>query len=159
MAKITDVSPGCLDLIKHFEGLFLNAYLCPAKVWTIGYGTTIYPNGAKVKSGETCSKQQALDFLKNDLNHFEKAVDAYTRDDVSQQQFDALVSFAYNLGAKNLKDSTLLKVINANPGDLDAIQAQWLRWNKANGAALKGLTRRRYAEFYYYKTGILKFDF
>jgi lysozyme len=97
--------------------------------------------------------------LKYDLKHFEKAVDAYTRDDVSQQQFDALVSFAYNLGAKNLKDSTLLKVINTNPKDYDAIQVQWLRWNKANGAALKGLTRRRNSEFYYYKTGILKFDF
>jgi len=159
MPKITSVSVNCLNLIKHFEGLFLKSYLCPAQVWTIGYGTTIYPNGARVKSGESCTEPKAADFLKHDLKHFEKAVDAYTRDDVSQQQFDALVSFAYNLGAKNLKDSTLLKVINTNPKDYGAIQVQWLRWNKANGAALKGLTRRRNSEFYYYKTGILKFDF
>lgn len=159
MSNIISVSLSCLDLIKHFEGLFLKSYLCPAKVWTIGYGTTIYPNGSKVKSGETCTEQQALSFLKNDLSFFEKAVDAYTRDDVSQQQFDALVSFAYNLGSKNLKDSTLLKVINANPVDYDPIKKQWLRWNKANGAALKGLTRRRNSEFYYYKNGNLKFDF
>ena len=159
MAKITTVSLGCLDLIKHFEGLFLTSYLCPAKVWTIGYGTTVYANGLKVKAGEICTEQQALTFLQNDLSFFEKAVDAYTRDDVSQQQFDALVSFAYNLGAKNLKDSTLLKVINTNPVNYDAIQKQWLRWNKANGIALKGLTRRRNSEFQYYKNGKLKFDF
>ena len=159
MAKITNVSAECLDLIKHFEGLYLTSYLCPAKVWTIGYGTTLYPNGLKVLAAQKCSQEQALTFLRNDLSFFEKSVDAYTRDDVSQQQFDAMVSFAYNLGAKNLKDSTLLKVINANPKDYNAIEKQWLRWNKANGTALKGLTRRRTAEFYYYKNGALKFDF
>ncbi|MES2680032.1 MAG: lysozyme [Bacteroidota bacterium] len=159
MAKITSVSLSCIDLIKQFEGLFLKSYLCPAKVWTIGYGTTIYPDGKKVAAGQLCTQQEAMNFLRHDLGYFEKAVDTYTRDDVSQQQFDALVSFAYNLGAKNLKDSTLLKVINANPVSYDLIQAQWLRWNKANGAPLKGLTRRRNAEFHYYKTGKLKFDF
>jgi len=86
-------------------------------------------------------------------------VDAYTRDDVSQQQFDALVSFCYNLGAKNLKDSTLLKTINANPTDYVNIQTQWLKWDKGGGKTLKGLTIRRNSEFYYYKNGVLKFDF
>jgi lysozyme len=99
------------------------------------------------------------EFLRNDLGYFEKAVDAYTRDGLSQQQFDALVSFAHNLGAKNLKGSTLLKVINLNPVNDDLVQAQWLRWNKANGSPLKGLTRRRNPEFHFYKTGELKFDF
>lgn len=159
MAKITRSSTNCAELIKHFEGLFLKAYLCPANVWTIGYGTTIYPDGTKVKAGDTCMENQALQYLRNDLAYFETMVDVYTRDDVSQQQFDALVSFCYNLGAKNLKDSTLLKEVNANPANYPAIQTQWMRWNKANGSALKGLTRRRNTEFHYYQTGILKFDF
>ncbi|MCC6371160.1 MAG: lysozyme [Bacteroidia bacterium] len=159
MAKITKSSANCADLIKHFEGLFLKAYLCPAKVWTIGYGTTIYPSGAKVKQGDVCTADQAIDFLRHDLIYFEKMVDAYTRDDVSQQQFDALTSFCYNLGPANLKSSTLLKVINANPTDYVAIKVQWLKWNKAAGKALLGLTRRRNSEFYYYQFGVLKFDF
>jgi lysozyme len=159
MAKITKSSTNCAELIKHFEGLFLKAYLCPANVWTIGYGTTINPDGAKVKDGDTCTEEEAIEYLRNDLAYFEAMVDAYTRDDVSQQQFDAMVSFCYNLGAKNLKDSTLLKVINTNPANYPAIQIQWLRWNKANGSVLKGLTRRRNTEFYYYQNGILKFDF
>ena len=159
MPKIITSSNNCTDLIKHYEGLFLKAYLCPANVWTIGYGTTIYSTGIKVKQGDVCTNEQALAFLKNDLVYFEKMVDAYTRDDITQQQFDGLVSFCYNLGPKNLKDSTLLKVINANPVNYAGIEEQWLKWNKANGKALLGLTRRRNAEFYYYKNGILKFDF
>lgn len=159
MAKITKSTINCAGLIKHFEGLFLKAYLCPANVWTIGYGTTIYPNGTKVKEGDICSEEQAIDYLCNDLAYFEAMVDAYTRDDVSQQQFDAMVSFCYNLGAKNLKDSTLLKVINTNPANYPEIQTQWLRWNKANGSELKGLTRRRKSEFHYYQSGQPKFDF
>lgn len=147
MAKITISSDNCLDLIKHFEGFFLKSYLCPAKVWTIGYGTTIYADGKKVAANQTCTEQQALQFLKQDLSYFEKMVDAYSRDDISQQQFDALVSFCYNLGAKSLKDSTLLKVINKDPKDNTGIKTQWLRWNKAGGAVLKGLTRRRNSEF------------
>ena len=159
MAKITKSSTNCAELIKQFEGLSLNAYYCPAHVMTIGYGTTIYPGGAKVKEGDTCTKDQALQYLRNDLTYFETMVDAYTRDDINQQQFDAMVSFCYNLGAKNLKDSTLLKVINTNPANFVDIQTQWLRWNKAAGQVLQGLTLRRNAEFYYYQNGILKFDF
>ena len=159
MAKITQSSTNCAELVKHFEGLVLKAYLCPAKVPTIGYGTTVYPNGTKVKLGDVCTSEQALSYLRNDLIYFEKMVDAYTRDDVSQQQFDALVSFCYNLGAKNLKDSTLLKKINADPNDYANIKLQWLKWDKAGGKSLKGLTLRRNAEFYYYRNGVLKFDF
>ncbi len=159
MSKIIESSPDCAELIKHFEGLFLKAYLCPARVWTIGYGTTLFPDAVKVKEGDSCNAVQALQYLRNDLSYFESMVDAYTRDDVSQQQFDALVSFCYNLGAKNLKDSTLLSLINSDPVNYAAIESQWLRWNKAAGRELLGLTRRRNSEFYYYRTGILKFDF
>lgn len=159
MIKINSASPLCLQLIKHYEGLYLHSYLCPARVWTIGYGTTVYPSGKKVDSNQTCTEEQAVDFLKHDLACFEQAVDAYTRDDVTQQQFDALVSFCYNLGPKNLKNSILLKVINHNPSDLMNIKNQWLKWNKSHGAPLKGLTRRRNSEYHFYETGILKFDF
>jgi lysozyme len=159
MAKITSASQGCVDLVKHFEGLKFTSYLCPANVWTIGYGTTIYPDGRKVGQGQTCTEQQANDFLKHDLSFFERTVDSYTRDDVSQQQFDAMVSFCYNLGPKNLKDSSLLKVINQNPNDFDNIQTQWLKWNRGGGKVLPGLTKRRSSEFHFYKTGTLKFDF
>jgi lysozyme len=159
MPKISSTSLNCVSLVKHFEGLFLKSYLCPANVWTIGFGTTIYPEGKKVSAGQTCTEQQAIDFLKHDLIYFEKIVDSYTRDDVSQQQFDALVSFCYNLGPRNLKESTLLKVINQNPNGLENIQTQWLKWNRAGGKVLAGLTRRRNSEFHHYKTGQLKFDF
>jgi lysozyme len=159
MEKITTSSDNCVNLIKHFEGLFLKSYLCPANVWTIGYGTTIYSDGKKVAANQICTEIQAMQFLKNDLKYFEKMVDTYSRDDISQQQFDALVSFCYNLGATNLKNSTLLKVVNQNPNDYPGIQTQWIKWNKANGAVLKGLTRRRSSEFHFYQNGVLKFDF
>ena len=159
MAKITTSSDNCVNLVKHFEGLFLKSYLCPANVWTIGYGTTIYGDGKKVAANQICTEIQAMQFLKHDLKYFEKMVDTYSRDDISQQQFDALVSFCYNLGATNLKNSTLLKVVNQNPNDYSGIQAQWIKWNKANGSVLKGLTRRRNSEFHFYQNGVLKFDF
>lgn len=159
MPKITESSQNCLGLIRHFESLALKAYLCPANVPTIGYGTTIYPNGRKIKLGEVCTAEQASDYLKHDLAYFEKMVDAYTRDDISQQQFDAMVSFCYNVGAANLKASTLLREINTNPLDTARIKAQFLRWNRGGGQVLKGLTRRRNAEAYLYQYGTLKFDF
>jgi lysozyme len=152
----TQASPTALALIKHFESFSAKAYLCPASIPTIGYGTTMYPDGAKVRLGESCTEAEATEYLAYDVAQFERYVDAYTRDDVTQSQFDALLSFCYNLGPKNLKESTLLKVINKNPSDYPAIQAQWMKWNKAAGTVLKGLTRRRAAEFWLYKTGTLR---
>ena len=145
MAKITQISSKGLQLIKISEGLKLKAYLCPANVPTIGYGTIRYPNGEKVKLGDTCTPEQAETYLKHDVKVFEQGVDAMCRDDINQNQFDSLVSFAYNLGLGNLKSSTLLKKVNANPNDL-TIKNEFLRWNKAGGKVLEGLTRRRKAE-------------
>lgn len=144
--KITKVSKQGIDLIKSFEGLVLKPYLCSAKVPTIGYGTTIYPNGVKVTLKDLpITEQIAETYLSHDLIYFEKNVDAYTTDLVNQNQFDALVSFAYNCGVGNLKSSTLLKKVNANPNDA-TISNEFLRWNKAAGKPLKGLTNRRIAE-------------
>ena len=135
-----------LSLIKQFESLKHKPYLCPAKVPTIGYGTTIYPSGKKVSlTDKAITESEAEQYLKHDIESFEKSVLALVKQTISQNQFDALVSFTYNLGADNLKKSTLLKKININPND-ESIKAEFIKWNKAGGVVLYGLTRRRIAE-------------
>lgn len=141
-----DINKEGLDLIKSFEGLKLAAYLCSAKVETIGYGTTIYPDGKKVKLGDKITLAQAEEFIKHDLDKFEKGVLALLKNvKVTSNQFSALVSFAYNLGLGALGKSTLLRKVLANPND-PTIGSEFLKWNKAGGKVLAGLTRRRTAE-------------
>ena len=144
--KVTKASQKGLDLIKRFEGLELKPYKCPAGIPTIGYGNTYYPSGAKVKLTDPAITQIVAEaLLKFLLGSYEKSVDSFCRDDINQNQFDALVSFAYNCGVNNLKSSTLLKKVNANPND-PTIKAEFLKWNKASGRVLAGLTKRRQAE-------------
>lgn len=144
--KITKIGPAGLDLIKTFEGFYSKPYLCPANVPTIGYGATYYEDGSKVKlTDPPIDKQRATQLLMNVLVSYEKAVDSFCRDDINQHQFDALMCFAYNVGINALKNSTLLRCINNNPVDAE-IRTQFMRWNKAGGKVLKGLTRRREAE-------------
>ena len=121
-----------------------SAYLCPAKVWTIGIGTTVYPNGLKVKKGDKCTQEQALEYLQHDLKSFEKTVNDSVKVDLTQNQFDALVSLTYNIGSTAFKNSTLLKKLNAK--DYAGAADQFLVWNKGGGKVLKGLVRRRDAE-------------
>jgi lysozyme len=128
-----------LDLIKSFEGLRLSAYKCPADVWTIGYGTT-----AGVKPGQNITKERAEELLREDVKRFEQQVMRLVKVPLTQGQFDALTSFVYNLGAGNLSNSTLLRLLNA--GDYAGAAAQFDRWNKAGGKVLAGLVRRRAAE-------------
>lgn len=128
-----------LDLIKHFEGCELYAYKCPAGVWTIGYGHT-----KGVEPGMQITEQDAEDMLKEELIEYESYINDLVTVGLNQNQFDAMVSWVYNLGAGNLKASTLLKVLNA--GDYAGVPAQIIRWNKAAGKELEGLTRRREAE-------------
>jgi len=143
-------SANCYDLIKAFEGLHavkadgtVRAYICPAGKWTIGYGST-----KGVRSGMNISKAEAEELLVKDVNEFESAVNRLVKVPLTQNQFDALVSFAFNVGEGNLARSTLLRKLNT--GDYDSVPAELNRWNKArvNGelTALKGLTRRRSAE-------------
>ena len=144
--KITKITSKGLELIKSFEGLKLKPYLCSANVPTIGYGNTFYENKVKVTLKDAAiTEQRAVELLAWSLKGFEQYVDSYCIDTISQNQFDALVSFCYNLGPANLKSSTLLKKVNANPND-PTIRAEFLKWNKAGGRALIGLTRRRTAE-------------
>ena len=133
------ISKAGLDLIKQFEGLYLNAYRCPAGVPTIGYGHT-----AGVAMGQTITQQQADDYLRRDVRQFARAVARLVTVPLTQGQFDALVSFAFNLGEGALAQSTLLRLLNA--GDYAGAAAQFDRWNKAGGRVLPGLVRRRAAE-------------
>ena len=134
-----------LDLIKRFESFRAAPYLCSAGVPTIGYGTTIYPNGIKVKlSDQKITQQLAETFLQHHVNAIEKDVSKLVKVTLTQNQFDALVSFAYNVGIGAFGDSTLLKLLNA--GDIDNASKQFERWNKAGGKVSNGLTRRRNAE-------------
>lgn len=152
--RITKIGINGLSLIKEKEGFEAKPYFCPAKVATIGYGATYYPDDYSIVSlrgkrvnitDPAISETTATILLQKMLNVYEKAVDSYTRDDINQNQFDALVSFAYNLGTSALKNSTLLKKVNKNPEDT-AIRAEFNKWVKAGGKTLKGLVIRRKQE-------------
>jgi lysozyme len=144
--KVTKTAKPGIDLIKAFEGFESKPYKCPAGIPTIGYGATFYPNGKKVTMADTAvTEEQATVLLASMLVSFEKYVDSYCVDTITQNQFDALVSFAYNLGPANLKSSTLLKKVNANPND-ESIRLEFMKWVKAGGKTLAGLVRRREAE-------------
>jgi len=133
-----------IELIKEFEGLRLRAYLCPANVPTIGYGTTVYPTGRKVQMGEQITAEQAEEYLRSDLRAFERNAQSMLRVSVNENQFAALVSFSYNVGSQALRRSTMLRFINDNRF-ADAA-GEFARWNMAAGKPLAGLTRRRTAE-------------
>ena len=133
-------------LITKFEGLRLKPYLCSAKIPTIGYGNTYYPDGKRVTLlDKDITKQQAFDMFKEVANRFAKRVDELVITELTQNQFNSLVSFAYNVGTGNFSSSTLLKKVNKNPNDL-TLKAEFLRWNKAGGKVINGLTNRRNEE-------------
>jgi lysozyme len=128
-----------LALIRHFEGCRLEAYLCPAGVWTIGYGHT-----KGVKEGDTIDQEAAEAYLIEDLEEFEGHVQSMVETELKQHQFDALVSWTFNLGPGNLEESTLLNRINYGP--LSDVPFQIQRWTRAGGKVLEGLVKRRAAE-------------
>ena len=134
-----NISEAGIQLIKKFEGCSLKAYKCPAGIWTIGYGHTL-----NVNEGQTITKKQAEDLLKQDLRSFVLTVNNLVNVPLNQNQFDALVSFCYNLGSGNLKSSTLLKLLNKK--DYLGAAEQFDRWVHAGGKKLSGLVKRRAAE-------------
>ena len=138
-----NTSPKGIALIKEFEGLRLKAYQCPGGVWTIGYGHT-----AGVKPGMLISKAQAEEYLKADLIAFERYLNGLGLA-LNQNQFDALVSFIYNVGTGHFSSSTLLRKVRANPQD-NSIMDEFLRWVYSKGRVLPGLQRRRLAEMKLY---------
>ncbi|WP_434779287.1 lysozyme [Neisseria sp. Ec49-e6-T10] len=134
-----------LNLITEFEGLELAPYSDAVGVPTIGYGSTRYENGTKVTMRDKpITKDRAIELFKNTLVTYENAVNRNVKVTLNQNQYDALVSFTYNLGEANLKSSTLLRLLNQ--GDYKGAANQFPRWNKAKGKVLAGLTRRRAAE-------------
>ena len=133
-----------INLITSYEDLVLTAYDDGVGVWTIGFGTTIYPNGVKVKRGDVCTKAQAVSFFQHDLRRFEASVNQAVKVVLNQNQFDALVSLTYNIGEAAFKGSTLVKQLNA--GNSKAAADQFTVWNKGKGKVLGGLVRRRAAE-------------
>lgn len=140
-----------VNLIAEFEGLELKAYRCSANVPTIGIGNTFYEDGSKVKMGDVITKERALLLGERIVNDFKSKVQKLVKSQVSENQLNALVSLAYNIGMGNFSKSTLLKLVNINPNDA-MIAKEFLKWNKAAGKELKGLTNRRIAESALYFT-------
>jgi len=145
-----------LNHIKKWEAFRNHPYI-PVKGDrpTIGYHNTFYADGTAVSMNDRpITLQEGETLLKLIVKQFEDTVNRYVTSDINQNQFNALVSFTYNVGAANFKRSTLLKKVNRNPNDT-GIEYQFKRWNKASGRVLKGLTRRRNSESYLYFTPII----
>jgi len=150
--KVNQIGAKGLNLIKKYEGFRANPYVCSGGVNTIGYGATYYPDGRKVKlTDKPITQREADTMLLNMLKHYEQGVDSFTTDKVNQNQFDALVSIAYNIGLQALKGSTLIRKVNLNPND-KTIKNEFMRWTKANGKVLDGLLNRRKEEAELYGT-------
>lgn len=139
------ISSKLRELVKHFEGCKLTAYVCSAGHNTIGYGNTFYENGVKVKPGDKITQQRAEELLDIILIKFVQQTNEVIKSSVNQNQRDALTDFAYNCGLGNLKSSTLLKKVNADPND-KTIREEFMKWTRANKIELAGLVRRRKAE-------------
>lgn len=133
------ISPHGLAIIKGAEGLRLEAYLCPAGIPTIGYGST-----RGVVLGDTITEDEAEQRLKDDVEEFEGCVADVVTVPLTQGQFDALVSLSFNIGCTRFANSTLVRLLNA--GDIDGAAAEFSRWVKSKGQTLPGLVRRRQAE-------------
>lgn len=140
------VNKAGIDLIKHFESLFLKPYLDPIKIPTIGWGTIKYPNGKAVTMQDRdITAEEAEQYLMFEVAEKCANVERMTKVAINDNEFAALVSFAYNIGWPKLETSTLMKLLNAG-ADRVAVADQFLRWDKAGGQVLAGLTLRRQAE-------------
>jgi lysozyme len=134
-----NISDKGLELIKAHEGLRLRAYICPAGVWTIGYGHT-----GDVEPDDEIDEARATEYLRYDVMGAEECVNHFVNVPLTQGQFDALVSFVFNVGPNAFRNSTMLKLINS--GNFEAAGTQFGRWNKGGGKVLSGLTKRRQEE-------------
>lgn len=143
-------SQNVMEFIKEQEGCVLHSYQDQAGIWTIGIGSTMHKDGSRVKQGETIDEAQAMDLLSWEVNNKSTAVSNLTKSiDLNQNQYDSLVSFAYNVGIGALTNSTLLKKVKINPND-PTIRDEFMKWNKitVNGKKVEnqGLTNRRKKE-------------
>jgi len=138
------ISPSGLDFIKGWEKLELESYPDEGGVWTIGYGTTVLPCGTPVSENMVCTEDEAEVFFQHDISVFESAINNYVKVELNQNQFDALVSFVYNIGISGFKTSSALKRLNLQ--DFKAVPERMKLWNKVKGKVSRGLVRRRAAE-------------
>jgi lysozyme len=136
-------------LIKNFEGCRLKAYKCPANVWTIGYGNTFYEDGMKVKEGDVITQQRAEEMAKFIIDQFAVSIAPFIQKTLTENQFSACVSLAYNIGTSGFKRSSVFKKLNINPND-PTIADSFKLWNKGGGKVLAGLVKRREAEIQLY---------
>ncbi|ELW85679.1 MULTISPECIES: lysozyme [Acinetobacter] len=139
-----DISENGYAIIRDAEGFRSNAYLDTGGVWTIGFGTIKYPNGKSVKKGDTCTKSEAEQWLKNDCVWVDACLDKNVKVNLNQNQFDALASFVYNIGETAFVKSTMLTLINQNT--LTSAASQFDRWVFDNGKRIQGLVNRRAKE-------------
>lgn len=149
-----NISADGINLIKKFEGVSLVAYLCPAGVWTWGYGHTSAAGEPLVTKGMTGTIQRANEVLRRDLVKFEDALNRLVKVDLEQHQFDALCSFIFNIGEGAFEKSTLLKKLNR--GQYGAVPAELMKWTKARGKELPGLVRRRREEAAMWRLKVLE---
>ena len=160
------ISPKAIELIKHFESCLepagngmLRAYADPAHGWkvpTIGWGTIKYPDGGKVERGDLITQKRADELLAWEIAEKSKGIGDLVTVKLTDNEYGALVSFAYNCGLGNLAKSTLLRKLNQ--GDKPGASREFSRWNKAGGRVLAGLTRRRRAEAKLFSSDILDFS-
>lgn len=139
------------QLIKMYEGCLLEAYRCPAHVWTIGYGNTYHPNGTPVKEGDVITKTQADEYFEIIVKKYITTVNELVKAPINANQHAALCSLCYNIGQSNFNKSTVLRLINLNPND-PAIEDAFMMWNEAKGKILTGLVNRRQAEWLLYSS-------
>lgn len=133
------------DLIQSFEGLELKAYKDSVGIWTIGVGNIVYEDGTKVKQGDTITKERARSLFESTACQFAFKVNKVIKKPLTQNQFNALVSLAYNIGLGAFEKSTILKLVNNNPNDAN-IAKEFLKWKFAGGKEIKGLLNRRIKE-------------
>ena len=143
-----NISQNCLNLVRKWEGFYENAYLCPANVWTIGYGTTVWPNGVRVKKGDNIKRDEATILLEKQVNEHASTIYSYVKVKLNQNQYDALASFQYNLGRHILKNSALLRYLNNKQWKQAANEMMLYNKARVKGVLteLKGLTNRRKEE-------------
>ncbi|WP_111883799.1 lysozyme [Acinetobacter sp. CFCC 11171] len=139
-----DISDNGYAIIRDAEGFRSTAYLDTGGVWTIGFGTIKYPNGTSVKKGDTCTRNEAEQWLKNDCVWVDACLDKNVKVNLNQNQFDALASFVYNIGETAFVKSTMLTLINQN--SLTSAASQFDRWVFDNGKRIQGLVNRRAKE-------------
>ena len=142
VGAISVINNAGLQLIKEFEGLRLDAYICPAGVWTVGYGST----GDHVYPGQVITEPEAEELLRKDLWRFEDCVSSRVTVGLTDNEYAALVSFAFNCGCGALQESTLLRRLNAGEPKPRVFSEELPKWVRGGGQVLPGLVRRRQAE-------------